>query len=525
MRYMRYKTLFIIAFLAGLAWVPMQVLASGGTLIFGRGGDSIGLDPGHEMDGESFKVCDNIYDTLVQYKAENTELEPGLAESWESSEDGLIWTFHLRRNVTFHDGTPFNADAVLFSLNRQHEETHPFHNIGGAYGYWIDTGLAELVDKITAPDEFTVEIRIKKPYAPFIYTMAMTAFAIVSPTAVEKWGDDFTNHPVGTGPFKFVQWDRNDKIVLTANEAYWNGRPQLERLIFRAIPDNAVRFIKLQNGSLHAMQFPNPDDLAQIRDDDSLELIAKPGMSIGYLAMNMDKPPLDNRQVRLAINHAINKGAIIEHLYQGTGIPAKNPIPPTLWSYDDTIEDYGYNPEKAKQLLAEAGYPDGFETTLWALPVPRPYIPDGRALAEVLQSDLRRIGITAKIVTFDWGTYLEKTKHGEHDMALLGWFADFGDPDNFLYYLLSKTAAKKPAGNIAFYRSDEMQEVLDKARTTTNREERVSLYQHAQQLFHQDVPWVPIAHAQQILVINKNVKNLNLHPLTWKYLQHVSLGK
>ena len=523
---MRNTTLFVAIFAAlTWAWLPMHTIASGGTLIFGRGGDSIGLDPGHEMDGESFKVCDNIYDTLVQYKTENTELEPGLAEAWESSEDGLTWTFHLRRGVTFHDGTPFNAEAVRFSLNRQHEPTHPYHNVGGAYGYWIETGLAELVDKISAPDEFTVEIRIKKPYAPFIYTMAMTAFAIVSPTAAQKWGDDFTNHPVGTGPFKFVRWDRNDKIVLAANETYWNGRPRLDRLIFRAIPDNAVRFIKLQNGSLHAIQFPNPDDLAQIRDDDSLELIAKPGMSVGYLAMNMDKPPFGNHKVRLAINHAINKSAIIEHLYQGTGIPAKNPIPPTLWGYDDTIEDYDYNPEKAKQLLVEAGYPDGFETTLWALPVPRPYIPDGRALAEVLQSDLRRIGITAKIVTFDWGTYLEKTKHGEHDMALLGWFADFGDPDNFLYYLLSKTAAQKPAGNIAFYRSDEMQAVLDKARATTNREERVALYQQAQAIFHRDVPWVPIAHAQQILVINKKVKNLNLHPLTWKYLRHVSLEK
>ena len=495
----------------------------GGTLIFGRGGDSVGLDPGHEIDGESFKVCENIYDTLIQYKDKSTEVEPALATSWESSADGLTWTFRLREGVVFHDGTAFNADAVLFSLNRQHEETHPFHKIGGVYNYWIDTGLAEVVDKISAIDEFTVQIRLKTPYAPFIPTLAIPAFSIVSPTALAKWGEDFTNHPVGTGPFKFVQWDRNDKIVLEANDSYWRGRPHLDRIVFQSIPDNSVRLIKLQEGSLHAMEFPNPDDFQQIRDDPSLELLMQPGMNIGYLAMNMDKSPFDNLKVRLAINHAINKKAIVEYLYQGMGIPAKNPIPPTLWSYDDTIEDYVYDPALAKQLLAEAGYPDGFRTTLWALPVPRPYIPDGRALAEVLQSELRNVGIDAKIVTYDWGTYLEKTKNGDHDLAMLGWFADLGDPDNFFYYLLSKTAAQKPAGNIAFYRSDVMQDVLVRARESTDQAERVALYKEAQAIFHHDLPWVPLAHAQQILVINEKVRDLNLHPLTWKYFRQIWL--
>ena len=496
-------------------------LKRGGTLIFGRGGDSVGLDPALEEDGESFKVCDNIYDTLVQYKDESTELEPGLATNWESSTDGLIWTFHLRKGVTFHDGTPFNAEAVLFSLNRQHDDTHPFHKVGGSYIYWIATGLAEIVDKIIAVDDYTVQIHLKTAYAPFIYTIAITPFSIVSPTAVQKWGDAFSNNPVGTGPFKFVRWDRGDKIVLEANDTYWGGPPLLDRVILRSIPDNSVRLIELQQGNIHAMEFPNPDDFQQIRDDDTLELLSQPGMSIGYLAMNMDKSPFDILNVRLAINHAINKSAIIEYLYQGLGIPAKNPIPPTLWGYDDSIEDYAYDPELAKKLLAEAGYPNGFETTLWALPVPRPYIPDGRALAEVLQSELRNVGIETKIVTFDWGTYLEKTKNGEHDIAMLGWSADLGDPDNFLYFLLSKSSAEKPAGNIAFYRSDEMQAVLEQARATSDREKRISLYQEAQRIFHKDVPWVPLAHAKQILVINKKVKNLKLQPLNWKYFRQI----
>ncbi len=497
--------------------------AKGGTFIFGRGGDSVGLDPALEEDGESFKVCDNIYDTLVQYKDGSTDLEPGLAEKWESSEDGLTWTFSLRKGVKFHDGTPFNADAVLFSLNRQHDKTHPFHNVSGSYVYWVATGLAEIVDKISAIDDFTIQITLKTAYAPFIYTIAITSFSIVSPTAVKEYGDAYFNHPVGTGPFKFSRWDKKDKIVLIANDDYWGGRPNLDRVVFRSIPDNAVRLIELQQGGLHAMEFPNPDDLQQIEQDESLQLLTQPGMNIGYLAMNFEKPPLDNQKVRLAINHAIDKAEIIKHLYQGLGMPAKNPIPPTLWSYDDTIQDYEYNPELAKKLLEEAGFPNGFETTLWALPVPRPYIPDGRALAEVIQSDLRKIGIETKILTYDWGTYLEKTKNGEHDMAMLGWSADLGDPDNFFYFLLSKSSAEKPAGNIAFYRSDEMQNVLEKARATSDKDERDSLYKEAQRIFHKDVPWVPLAHAKQVLVINKMVKNLRLQPLNWKYFRTVSL--
>ena len=497
----------------------------GGTLIFGRGGDSVGLDPAHEKDGESFKVCENIYDRLVQYKDESTEIEPALAESWESSEDGLTWRFNLRKGVKFHDGTPFNAEAVLFSLNRQHDPNHPFHNVGGSYTYWSYTGLTEIVEKIAAPDAYTVQIILKRPYAPFIYTIAMTPFSIVSPTALQKWKADFRNHPVGTGPFKFVRWDREDKVVLEANTDYWEGRPPLDRIILRSIPDNSVRLIELQNGSIHAMEFPNPDDLPQIRADDRLRIIEQPGMNVGYLAMNLDKKPFDNLKVRLAVNHAINKHQIITQLYQGMGIPAKNPIPPTMWSYDDSIEEYTYDPAKAKALLTEAGYPDGFETTLWALPVPRPYIPDGSALAAAIQSDLRRVGIKAKIVTFDWGTYLEKTKNGEHDTAMLGWSADLGDPDNFFYHLLSKEAAKKPAGNIAFYRSDEMQEVLVEAQSTTNQAKRIELYKRAQGLFHRDSPWVPLAHAKQILIINKQIQNLKLHPTTWKYFRQIWLEK
>lgn len=478
------------------------------TLVFGRGGDSITLDPSLVLDGESAKVCDMIYDSLVQYRGNSTDIEGALAIDWQNSADGLLWTFHLREGVVFHDGTPFNADAAVFSLTRPNVQTGSFYE--------------EFISSINALDAYTVQIKLKVPYAPFLTLIASTENSIVSPAAVAQYGENLSENPVGTGPFKFVQWDRHNQIILSAYDEHWAGKPAIDSLIFRSIPDNSERFMELQNGNLHAMEFPNPDDFAAIKTDSMLQISMQPSLNVGYLAMNMDKPPFDNLKVRLAINHAINKVDLIERLYQGTGIPAKNPIPPSLWSYDDTIEDYQYDPELAKQLLAEAGYPDGFETTLWALPIPRPYIPNGLALAEELQSYLLNIGVKTTIITHDWPTYLKKTENGEHDMAMLGWSAS-ADPHNFLFYLLSKVTAQKPALNIAFYRSDEMQDVLDRARMSTDRDERIQLYQQAQAIFHKDLPWVPLAHAQRLLVVNNRVKNLQLSPSGWKYLRSVSL--
>ena len=480
------------------------------TLIFGRGGDSLTLDPALVGDGESAKVCDMIYDTLIQYREDTTEIEPALATAWESSTDGRHWRFHLREDVKFHDGTLFTADAVVFSLTRPQAVYRDFQ--------------AEFINRITVEGPFIVVIELKTAFAPFINMLTGHEFSIVSPASVQKLGANFSNNPVGTGPFKFVRWDPNDQIVLVANHLHWTGRPAIDRLIFRSIPDNTDRLMELQNGTLHIMEFPDPNELPLIQADTRLEVLTQLGLNVGYLAMNMDKPPFDNPLVRLAINHVINKREIIERFYQGTGVPAKGPIPPVLWSYDDTIVDYEYDPKLAKQLLVDAGYPDGFETTLWALPVPRPYIPDGMALAEAITSDLRNIGINTRIVTDEWEAYLERTENGEHDMAMLGWISG-GDPDNFFYYLLSKNYAEKPAFNIAFYRSDEMQDVLVRARTTTDHQQRIQLYREAQAIFHQDVPWVPLAHAQRLLVIDRRVQNLKLAPIGWKYIRSVSLQK
>ena len=508
-------TAFFAVALAGCDTRPSDVL------IFGRGSDSIGLDPALENDGESFKVCDNIYETLVQYAAENTSIEPLLATSWEVSPDRLVWTFRLRSGVQFHDGTAFDAAAMKFSLDRQFVKDHPYHDVEGAFKYWKDMGMDAIVKQITAPDDSTLVISLNEPNAPFLSNLAMNFAAAVSPTAVQRHGDDFFKKPVGTGPFRFVEWRKDERIVLQRNENYWGRVPELQRLIFKPIQDASVRYLELKTGAIHGLDNLSPEFIHEIRQNPELRLLEQAGMNTGYLAMNMDRPPFDNRLVRLAVNHAIDKNSLVANFYQGLATPAKNPIPPTMWGYNDTIEAYSYDPARARELLAEAGYPNGFDTELWAMPVPRPYMPQPGKIAQALQSDLSKVGIRGKIVQWEWGTYLDKVFAGEHSMALLGWTGDNGDPDNFLFVLLDKTAAEKPAQNIAFYRSDELHEILVRARRIPSQKEREVLYRRAQELVHRDVPWVPLVHATQTAAFQKAVRGFALHPTGSKWFRNV----
>ena len=482
-------------------------------LVMGRGGDSVGLDPALEDDGESFKVCDNIYDTLVGYKQETTELQPGLAESWEASQDGLTWTFHLRKDVKFHDGTDFDADAVVFSLKRQYVEDHPAHKVEGTFKYWKAMGMSDIVKDIREVDPHTLVIELKQPNAPFLSNLAMNFCSIVSPTAVRKYGVDFFKNPVGTGPFRFKTWIKDDRIVLERNPDHWRENPRLDRLIFRSIPDQSVRLLELKKGTIDGMDNLHPDFLSEIQGDQNLIFVSQPGMNVGYLAMNTDVPPFNDVLVRRAMNHAINRRSLVDNLFQGLAEPAKNPIPPTMWGYNDDVQDYGYDPVRAKGLLAKAGYHNGFQTELWTMTAPRPYMPHPLKIAQAIQADLDAIGIQAKIVTWEWGTYLNKVENGEHPTALLGWIGDNGDPDNFLYVLLDKSVAMSlPSQNIAFYRSDELHEVLIEARRVTDQDHRTALYRKAQEIVHRDAPWVPLVHTTQTAALQTGVRGFHLHP-------------
>jgi len=528
------KLLIFALLLAGT--VAIASPKYGGTLVFGRGGDSVTLDPSHATDGESFYGSTQVYDNLVQFKHGTTEIEPALAEKWEVSKDGLEYTFYLRKGVKFHKTTffkrdvEFTADDVIFSLGRQMDPNHPYYKVGGAFEYWQAMDMDNIVKDIVKVDNYTVKFILKKPEAPFIANLAMDFASILCKTYADDLlkanrAEDLGKYPVGTGPFIFLKWIKDDRIIYKANKDYWGGRPFLDKLILKVIPNNSVRAAELKTGSIHIMDFPNPEEVADLEKDPNIKLVKQEGLNIGYLAMNTQKKPFDNVLVRKAINMAINKQAIVDAVYAGFGKAAKNPIPPTMWSYNDEIEPYEYNPEKAKKLLAQAGYPNGFETDIWAMPVPRPYNPNGKKVAEAIQADLAKIGIKAAIVSYDWGTYLEKTKHGEHMMAQLGWTGDNGDPDNFLYVLLSSTAAQIPAQNIAFYKSEKFDKLVEEAKITNDVKKRTELYKKAQVVFHEEVPWVPMAHSIVVEPMRKEVMGFTLDPVGKRRFDKVWLNK
>jgi ABC-type transport system substrate-binding protein len=497
---------------------------SGGVLIFGRSGDSVGLDPARETDGESFYAAEQIFDNLVEFKNGTTEVQPALAKSWDISDDGLEFIFHLEEGVKFHDGTPFNADAVVFSLARQFKEDHPYYDLG-PWKYWGYMDMSNIVDDVVAVDEYTVKMTLKKREAPFLANLAMDFAAMVSPAAFEKYGEDFKSNPVGTGPFTFVSWKKDDSIIVERNEDYWRQPAYLDRLILRVIPDATARYLALQKGEIDVMDFPSPEDIAEMKADPEIKVIQQAGLNVGYLALNCEKEPFDNKLVRQAMNYAINKDEIITAVFGDAGTPAKNPLPPTMWSYNDDIEEYPYDPAKAKELLAEAGYPDGFSTDLWAMPVSRPYFPDGRKVAEIMQAQLKEVGVEAEIVSYEWGTYLDKTDTGEHSSALLGWTGDNGDPDNFLFVLLSIAAAEVPAGNIAFWKNEEFNDLILQAKETFDRDERTELYEQAQVIFHEEAPWIPVAHSVVTEPMQPYVMDFKLSPVGKRVFHQVWLDK
>jgi len=518
--------LFVLSSLSGMLFAngSMEEPSADNVLVFGRAGDSVGLDPAKETDGESFYASHQIFDTLVEFKTGTTELVPALATSWDVSTDGLTYTFHLRKGVKFHDNTPFNADSVVFSLDRQLSENHPYHSYG-PWKYWTNyMGMSDIVESITAKDDQTVVFKLKKPEAPFIANLAMDFAGIVSPTAFMADPVGFSSSPVGTGPFKFVSWTKDSDIVLERNEDYWED-VKIDRLVLKVIPDATARWLALQKGEVDIIDFPAAGDLPAMEADPDIQLIQQAGMNVGYLALNTLKEPYTDKRVRLAMNYAINQDEIIEAVYGSAGQVAKNPIPPVMWSYNDDIEAYPYDVNKAKGLLEQAGYADGFTTELWAMPVARPYNPDARKIAEIMQAQLAKVNIQAEIITYEWGTYLDKTDSGEHQAALLGWTGDNGDPDNFLWVLLSAPSAVPPAGNIAFWKNAEFTALIKEAKEIADVARRTELYRQAQVIFHEEAPWVPIAHSVVTVPARTSVKNFKISPTGTRVFKSVWLEK
>jgi dipeptide transport system substrate-binding protein len=404
-------------------------------------------------------------------------------------------------------------------LERQWKEDNPYFKVTSPnHSYFSDMGMPKLLKSVEKVDDYTVKITLNQPEAPFLSNLAMQWAGIQSKEyadAMMKAGtpEKIDQEPIGSGPYSLVQYQKDAIVRFKAFPEYWGGKAKIDDLVFAITPDASVRWAKLQKGECHVMPYPNPADLDAIKKDTNVQILEQPGLNIGYLAYQTTKKPFDDVRVRKAFNMAMNKKAIVDAVFLGSGIPAKNPIPPSMWSYNDAVKDDAYNPEAAKKLLADAGYPNGLETDLWAMPVQRPYNPNARRIAELMQADLAKIGVKAEIKSFEWGEYRKRAQAGEHQMAQLGWTGDNGDPDNFLHTLLGCASAQSASGsNIAKWCYKPFDDLVVKAKVVTNVAERTKLYEQAQVIFKEQAPWFTIAHAVQLKPIRKEVVDFKLSP-------------
>jgi dipeptide transport system substrate-binding protein len=491
--------------------------AAAKTLVYCSEGSPENFSPMLNTTGTTFDANHPIYERLVAFKLGTTQTEPSLAESWDVSPDGKTFTFHLRHGVKWQsnkDFTPtrdFNADDVLFTFYRQWKDSNPYHQVsGGGYSYFDEMDFPKLLASIDKVDDYTVRFVLNEPQAPFIADMAMDFTSIMSKEYADtllKAGkaEQIDQIPIGTGPYSLLQYQRDSTIRYRAFKAYWGPKPKLDTLVFSINKDPAVRLAKLRANECQVMAFPNIADVPAIKADPTLQIMQQPGLNIGFLAINVTKKPLDDVRVRRAINMAIDKKPILSAVYQGAGEPAKNLIPPTMWSWNDKVQDFPYDPEAAKKLLAEAGLPDGFETDLWAMPVQRPFNPDARRIGELMQSDLAKVGIKAKIVSYEWGEYRKRAAAGEGTLVQLGWTGDNGDPDNFFSPLASCAAARPGGVSSTKWCNHAFDDLIRKAATLSDQGERAKLYEQAQVIMHEDAPYVLIAHSVVFMPMRKNV--------------------
>lgn len=503
----------------GLGPGAVQAQTPPGVLIVGQIAEPKSLDPQVVTAVNDFRILMNIYDGLVRYRDGSLEVEPALAKSWEISDDGTIYTFHLRKGVTFHDGTPFNAQAVKFTFARMLNKDHPYHDTGP----FPLSFFFSAIKRIEVVDNYTVRFHLKAPFAPFLANLAYPTGLIVSPTAVKKYGEEFGHRPVGTGPFKFVEWISNRKVVVKCYADYWDGAPELKAVVFHPITNGNARVTAMLSGNLDVTVEVPPDAVNIFRKDERFHVYQQAGPHVWFLILNMREGPFTDHRVRLAVNYAINKKALVESLLQGTATVADSPIAPAFaWAYNELLDPYPYNPEKARKLIKKAGY-QGVDITF--------FVTEGGsgmlapvAMATAIQADLKAVGLNAHIQTYEWNTYLAKVNaglEGKADMVEMAWMTN---SPNMLPYRTLRTAAfpEKGGFNSGYYSNPKVDKLLNTAQRTTDKAKRARLYKEMQEIVYQDAPWAFIANWKQTAVAADNVRNFELQPSFFLLLKDVS---
>jgi len=375
---------------------------------------------------------------------------------------------------------------------------------------------------VSRVDAYTVRITLDRPYSPFLANLAMFPVSIVSPAALRQHGRGFAAHPVGSGPFRFVSWERGRRVILARNPHYWDSPPRVDHLIIEVIPEASRRLVALQSGGVDVVNGLAPSDRQFVSLHPDLRLFRAPGNNVAYLAMNTQKAPFTDVQIRRAVNHAIDKRAIVKLAYQGLAVQAHGPIPPVMWSHHGGTRRYGYNPTLARRLLEEQGYDFSRRLRFHVMSTPRPYLPSPTLVGRMIARNLAMVGVNVELVLRPFSEHQRATQMGEHDLCLGGWLGDNGDPDNFLYVLLDRDNARRGAArNLAMFSNDQLHDLLVKAQQRIDRRVRERYYRRAQEIVADQAPWVPLAHTDVVVAARREVKNLVVHPSTAIFYRRV----
>ena len=510
--------------LLALGLVSQSPVLLANNLVFCSEGSPAGFDTAQYTSATDNDAAEPIYNRLVEFERGGTAVHPALATRWEVSDDGLRYIFHLREGVKFHSnkafkpGRDFNADDVLFTFNRMLDKDHPFRRAYPTeFPYFISMGLDKNIARVEKTSPLTVVFTLNTVDAAFIQNLAMSFASILSAEYADTLlatgrASDINQQPIGTGAFVFQRYQKDSQIRYKGNKDYWAPEQvKLDNLVFSINVDPSVRIQKLRRNECQVTLHPRPADLPALKADSKLQVLQQPGFNLGYIAYNTRHAPFDRLEVRQALDMAVNKQAIIQAVYQDAGQLAVNAMPPTQWSYDNSLKDAPYNPEKARQLLRQAGVAPGTEVTLWAMPVQRPYNPNAKLMAEMLQADWNKLGLKVRIVSYEWGEYIKRMKNGEHDIALIGWTGDNGDPDNWLGTLYSCAAIG--SNNYSQWCDPQYDSLVMQAKRVSDPVQRSALYQQAQQRLKQQVPITPVAHSTVNQPLSVKVSQFKVSPL------------
>ncbi len=498
-------------------------------LVMARVKDAVGLDPSHVTDGISLDTTPEVMENLVTFRPGSFDIAPALATSWKSNAAGTDWTFTLRRGALFADGTPADAAAVKFNFDRWRLTTDPQRG-NFDYSYYADMfgGFPGVIRDVRAPARQTVVLQLTHPFGPFLRDLAMPSFAIGSPAAIKADAQAFELKPVGSGPYSVAEWVRDDHITLTANPRY-NGRlkkPAYQTVVIRDIPDQATSVLSIEKGDIAMLTDPRADDVKVLVRHKGIAVANQPSNNLAYLALNVEQKPFDQLRVRRAVAYAVDAAAIARGLYAPGTLVAANWTPPGMLGENTAVKPYVRDIAKAKALLQAAGLPNGFSANLYYPTAPRPYMPEPQRLAETLQAQLKDAGIQITLQPYEFGVFLSKVRNGEHQMCLIGWSGDNGDPDDFLYPLLDQDSAHKgTAQNYSFWRDPKFHALMLAGQSTVDEAKRNTIYKAANAMVHDQAPAIPLVHTVVPVALSTSIAGFVPSPDTRYHFELIKPGE